>query len=284
MNYLKVLAIALLVSLSFVSTAPYAANIEGICWVSADDVAIMRQVVAEGDDVQRFPDRVQTCKQLHVSFELNQLIKDIITFQRIESFRFLIPRLHYDEGSESGLLHRNTQLSIYLMEAFRQKRKELCDVLLKRDFELRLTSFAFGPWFFSNVPPLPVADLIDLATRHEGHMKDISGDSVAMTDCRHVDVAMAMLELSSHCAAISQQFRSVKNHQPRDLLRAVLLNDFLDDANMVKVINHCVALGMKIKEKHFESIQFFHPEYSQTLQTIRNFIDFKEDIKEPGCD
>jgi hypothetical protein len=283
MDYLKLFSITILASLSLVSAAPYFANSEGIYWVSVNDAAVMRHVVAEGDDVQRFPASVQTCQQLYVSFEVNQMIMDMITLERIGTFGFLIPRLYFDETSESGLRHRDTQLSIYLMAAFRQKRKKFCDVLLERDFELRLTAFAFGPWF-GIVPPLPVADLVDLATRHEGHMKDITGDSISMIDCRHVDVALAMLELSWHCATTSLQFKRVKEHQPHDLLRAVLLNDALGDADMVRVVNHGASLGIKIKEKHFESIQFYHPQYSQTLQAIRDIIDGKEEVKNPGCD
>jgi hypothetical protein len=285
MRYLKLCAFTLITGLSFVFAAPYAASRQEVCVVSSNSLDVWLQGLVEGDEI---PASVQGCARIYFRppfryHNLHDLIMNMITLDRVESFRFLIPRLYFDERFESEIRERNAELSKFLKEAIELKKRAFYDVLLAQNFEYILTNL----WFFTEVPPLPLADLIDMATRHPRHMKSVTGNFFAMRDCRNFDTAWTMIELSWHCAGISEEFKHVQDHQPGDLLHGLMYNNELYDADMAAVIKRWHELGLIVNDRFLHYFIQHHPRgtHPQTLQAIRDIIqNGKEEVKEPGCD
>ena len=202
----------------------------------------------------------------------------MIDFNRIESFKSLIPRINFNLFL---INHRHICLTRLLNEAIRQEKTDFCDFILSQDFAIDYNEFK--PWS-SNKIPLPLEDLKKLVARHPERMKSLAADWFDISACVCVDTAVAMIELSTYCASISADCLRLGNHLPGALMSGLITYSRFGDKEMAAIFSRLYQLGVPISEEHYQLFTTHHPDYEQASETIRQILDFYECVKEPEMD
>lgn len=285
------LAVILLASASMVFSSHYQPAGRRITHLTDVESTVLGQLINQGDNPLMLAAFWGHRPQVS-HWKAKNHLKQMIRLNRVESFKFLYPRLDFS-GDKTGRLTCSLLISCVLEE-----REELFYYLLSQNrFDPRRFFKNLNVEFASCVSSgrsvergLAIFEVIIRVAAQNGQvMRDRFGvlrDSfidwagLIMTFCSVPENGLAIINVAQQVASMFVSIQQNRAHLYQALMEALLLNRHLSDEDMVWVLNHLLELGLEVDEGSIILLANAHPNYDLTRQALAD-AQIPEIIKEP---
>jgi hypothetical protein len=285
------LVIVLLANASIVLSSHYHHAGRRALSLSDAELSVLGQLINQGDNAQMLAAFWGTRPQAS-HWKVKNHLRQMIRLNRLESFKFLHPRLDLS-GDKTGQLACSLLISCVLEE-----REEIfCYLLSQHRFDPRRFFKNLNHEFASCVSSgsgvergLAIFEVIvRVASKNGQIMRDPFGvfrDSfidwagLMMTLCSIPENGLAIINAAQHFASMFASIGQDRAHLYRVLMESLLLNRHLSDEDMVWVLNPLLELGLEVDEGSLGLLANVHPNYALTHQALVE-AQIPEIIKEP---
>lgn len=271
---LSSLIIALLTSLVLVSSSPYQ-----VVNLSEASSAQLKELIVQGDDPDALANFLGDARLpwRNVVDHVGLMIR----LNRISSLTCFLSRIGFDSQ------RINNTLTALLFDSFDQHRPEICNLLLSKNFEIvRLGQLNFSHAFWMGGvfnPDHPFLwtweELVNLVARHPRITKWIEPQSWEQVP--NVQRCVLMINFLGHLISMDEELAQSVRTQPEIIMKRIGKNEYLNDEELIMIIQHFITLGVEFDEDLLEYFETNCPDRVSTIEFLRYTLygpDCKEEV------
>lgn len=204
----------------------------------------LEELIIVDDDPKGIREVIGFSCPLSFSRETDALLKNIIKLNRVKSFELLFPamKLNYEAGNGAW---EYSASQLYASELFQyaltEHRPEICKFLLtSTDNVLIVRSSRFSFW--KQKPFLwTLYELKELFPPSSKHLADMIACADLMRECTCAEECIPAIEFNSY--AMNAIVKQGRYHEICQMLRVLLLNEFLPDEDMAILVRRLTKGG-----------------------------------------